>query len=378
MRRKLLFSYAVFQILIWGCLFTSSITGQNPDLTEKLIGEWRGPKASYEGRQYGFTVVFTRENDGFQVFTGPGINLGFDKSSPFHTGTDLKFSEKGLSFVVKGTERTAFYEIELSPDGKDMTARFSYELPSKPDSRITWKLQRVPICNHSDELSLAAKDLWEKRRFEEVRTAYYACYPLPFYEDKMLTLSGLLALRGNMPYSRPADNYDKYDYALRELSKALNLNRQNPIALYARAHVYYEQALQMTAKTNTGIENNKKENVYRRMTDQQIEERKDKAKRESINLIDKAISDYSMITYYDAFDFTAYVKRAQTYYAKWSKYDPNEEYLKIALKDYKTAIDMNPLSYKLFYERAQIYLHLGDTEKYEADMKRVLELKVNK
>jgi tetratricopeptide (TPR) repeat protein len=157
------------------------------------------------------------------------------------------------------------------------------------------------------------------------------------------------------------------------------MNSQNTLALEAKGYVYYEMAVATTLETNKAVElHNEKAPVWDRWPAEKLEREMENGKKKSIDFIDRSIYEYGQLIYYQQFETVGYVKRARAYYIKWSKYDPDLDNLKNALKDYKMAIELAPLSYELFYERAQIYSYLGDEEKYEADIKRVAELKINK
>lgn len=381
MKLKLYFLFSVFPILFWTSIFVSPVAGQGPDISKALAGEWRGPRASYQGKTYSLTVVFSRESGKLQAFVDPNINLNNEKGLRFYPATDLKLSENRLTLSIEGSRMIFFYEGELSPDGKNLTMHFSYELPSEPDSRITWNLKKVPLCNDPEEISAAVKSIWEHGNYREVQELLPGCLPVNLFEDKNFLLSGLVILKGGdfvRDRYRSYTTEQRYDAALSHLNKSLTLNSENPIAHYAVASIHYERALGYVERMNALTESNNKLPPELRRSASLLDAAKKAEQRVALSFFSWSLGSYDSIIARDAFDTTAYVKRAQTYYAAWSKCDPNPDFLDNALKDYKSAIELSPLSYELFYERAQIYKFLGDMEKYEADMKQVAELKVNK
>jgi tetratricopeptide (TPR) repeat protein len=383
MKRTAIFPISL--ILFCCSLFPFSISAQTVDPAQVLVGQWEGPNAPFQGRAYSLTVVFAYDDNGLKVIVSRNAvneagrrDPGFTVEPPYYA-VEPRSSPKGTSFTLTGTKRAAFYEGMLSSNGADLTIFFSAEPPSEKTSKISWNLKRRPICNRPEELAAASRDLWADRRFSEVNAAMSGCLSLGLYEDKNSLIWGLLVLKDPGAYD---SRYSaRYGGALTNFNKSIKLNPQNPVAYYARAFIHHERALEIFKKVSAEIEANNKQNErYPTLswTAQQIEQKKEAARRESILAFNDVIGDYGWILYNDAFERDAYVKRAQTYYLMWSKYEPNLEYLKNALKDYKAAIDLDPLSSALFYERSKIYKYLGDEEKAEADRQKAAELKVNK
>jgi tetratricopeptide (TPR) repeat protein len=357
MRRKFLFLFPVFQIALYLCLAAFPAAGQTIDIQQALIGEWRGPEASFNGKKYPLTVVFARDGDGLKAFISRNMNLDEDRRSRFYTAADLRTSGKGVSFVIKGTALTVFYEGEFSPGDETLTMHFSYELPSQPERRITWNLKKAPLCHDPEEMSVAARELWEDRRAPDAQSTLLACFPVDLYDDQVSLLYGLVILRGAelvLPAYGSYGNGSRYEKALGPLNRSLKLNQQNPLTWYAMAYIYYEQALRENSRLNSFLGNISKDPAYRKWPPQQIETEKEKSNRLSLKLLDDSIACYTGIISINAFETDAYIKRAQAHYAKWSKCEPDPEYLKSSLKDYKAAIELNPLSHELFYERAMI------------------------
>ncbi len=382
---------AIFPItLVLFCcsIFTFSINAQTVDPFPALIGQWEGPELSIRGKIYSLIVIFAHgyngDDSGLKVVVSRNM---VDKKTcrypdcfepPYHTA-DAKFSPRGTSFTLVGTNRNAFYEGSLSSNGEDLTIFSLAELPSGKTSRASWDLKRKPICNRPEEMMAAARDLWEGRRLSEVKVALSGCRSINTYEDINFLIWGLLTLKD--PEAVDTRYYSKYTRALDLFDKSIKLNPQNSIAYFARAFINYERALEIIKEVNAEIEANKKESeryLPSRWTAQQIEQKKEAARRESLRSFNDVINNYTLILFNDAFERDAYVKRAQTYYAMWSKCEQNPEYLENALKDYKAAIDLDPLSSALFYERSQIYKFLGNEEKAEADLQKAAELKINK
>jgi len=220
-----------------------------------------------------------------------------------------------------------------------------------------------------------------KPRVQEVLKTLPGCSQTGFYEDRISLLRGLVIFRGgDFAFTRYGryDDEQRYDDALGLLTRSLVQNGQNTIAWYVIAYIYHEKAMMVTRQMNSSLEGNNKEPVHRRWSPQTIEDTKIKANRRSLIYLNASIGTYSVLIANNAFDVEAYTRRARTFYAAYSKYEQNTEFLKSAIKDYSCAIDLDPLSYEWFYERGMIYSYMGESERSEADLKKSAELKASR
>ena len=67
---------------------------------------------------------------------------------------------------------------------------------------------------------------------------------------------------------------------------------------------------------------------------------------------------------------------AEAYYKRGVAHSKKGE-LKLAIKDYTKAIELNPEYADAYYRRSKAWLHLGETEKAKADMKTASSIGIN-
>lgn len=377
MKRTYPTQFPFIQVLLVVCLLVLTAAAQTSDPGTDLSGQWQGD-IKFKESAISLTVVLSRANGRIKTLV---FNFGRDKCFTELAREDTDAPDGKIRFQVRQGLLKGSYEGEVSADREVLKIKPAGDTDKNPKSDLSWNLVKVPVCNDPGALYSEARHIFKGRNYETAERHLKRCVYTGLFEDKVSLINGMISL-GKARYHLASQNYQEAGWNISDsttlFSRSFTANESNLLALEAGGYAYSQLAAMVPLQTAVDIEKNAKNYGRYAWTPQMVEQKKAEAKRLAITYLDNSIARYSSLIYNDQFNFEAYVRRAQAYYAKWSKYDPDPEYLKIAIKDYKSAIDLNPLSSDLFYERAMIYSYLGDEEHSETDLRKAAELKVNK